>query len=51
VAPPVPLEPGATLEAFGAGARGGAESGKNRSAAATRTWPVTQTGVWSLDFE
>jgi hypothetical protein len=30
------------------GARGGAASGRCFSDAATSTWPVTQTGVWSL---
>ncbi len=33
------------------GARGGTGTGKPSPEAGTRTWPVTQTGVWSLDAE
>jgi hypothetical protein len=35
----------------GEGWRGGAAIGKESPATATSTWPVTQTGVWSLDSE
>jgi hypothetical protein len=33
------------------GARGTAASGKGRRSTASRTWAVTQIGVWSLDAE
>jgi hypothetical protein len=47
-APPVPDELDRLLDF---GSRAGESTGKYSPATATSTWPVTQTGVWSLDFE
>jgi hypothetical protein len=37
--------------AVGVGWRGGGSIGSESPATATSTWPVTQTGVWSLEDE
>jgi hypothetical protein len=36
---------------LGFGSRGGGETGNDLPATAGSTWPVTHTGVWSLDEE
>ena len=46
-----PVGPGETPPVLAAGSRGGGGIGRLSPAAATRTSEVTQTGVWSLDFE
>ena len=44
-------EPKSLLVGWGGAARGTGGTGKESPAVAASTWPVTQTGVWSLEAE